>query len=63
VAWVRNGMVEGDPVAEAVRNTQSSNSPPAGKWTIAKPDVVTRMLFSHNILADGFVPYRYVAPP
>ena len=63
VAWVRSGMVEGDPVAEAVRDTQSSNLPPVGKWTIAKPDVVTRMLFSHNIPADGFVPYRYVALP
>lgn len=60
--WVRGGMDSGDlsklasdkkPVAEAEKT----------KWKIGEPDLVIPMAFSHNIQADGFVPYKYVVLP
>lgn len=58
MAWVRQGMKEGDP----------GKAPPArefstSKWKIDPPDLVIPMLTSYSIPESGVVPYRYAILP
>ncbi len=58
VHWVEDGMPEGaSPV-------QPRPIPaPAPEWQMGEPDLVISMTESHDIPAEGYVPYRYVVLP
>lgn len=56
--WVRAGMPEGDP-SKAPKPRQFADT----RWRIGKPDLVITMTQTHEIPADGYVPYKYVVLP
>lgn len=58
MAWVRQGMKEGDP-GKAPPPREFSTS----KWKIDTPDLVIRMLTSYTIPESGVIPYRYAILP
>jgi hypothetical protein len=56
--WVQTGMPEGDPAKGPAPKVYEDT-----KWQIGKPDLVVTMSQTHDIQADGYVPYHYVILP
>lgn len=57
-SWIRSGMAEGD-AAKAPEPLVFDDS----KWRIGEPDLEISMSQTHDIKADGYLPYSYVFLP
>ncbi|MBX7074418.1 MAG: redoxin family protein [Pirellulales bacterium] len=58
LAWVKAGTPAGDP-AKSPQPLVFEES----KWRIGEPDLVVTMKDTHDVQAEGFVPYQYVFLP
>ncbi|MBY0586737.1 redoxin family protein [bacterium] len=58
LAWVKQGMPEGDS-AKAPAPLAFSTS----RWKIGEPDLVVKMKQEHDIPAEGYIKYYYVMLP
>lgn len=56
--WVNSGMKEGSPADGPPPKVFSDT-----EWRIGKPDLVITMSQTHDIQAEGYVPYHYVILP